>query len=262
MAVSAPGAVTGVSGERHSLTESIPRNLSIDPMNSHSKTLAVGLLLGAAALPASAVEFSFYKLGRGAGDFLPTDGVAATGGDLASSNVGGGVFNGDLTFVSGGITAVATATYNGSVAAVVQDHEPAWSATTGAGLGVYHEVPVNNSDDNITSLESLTITFDRVVRIDSLQLRSEGHNYTSWAANSFFRFDGAEVALPLNVGSIDGPWIGQSFTFAFNDAPTAGRVGDQFYLAALTVTAVPDTGSVLALMGLGLLGVGAIRRRF
>ena len=40
-------------------------------------------LVGAAALPASAANFDFYKLGNGATDFLPSDGIACTGGDSA-----------------------------------------------------------------------------------------------------------------------------------------------------------------------------------
>lgn len=70
--------------------------------------LLAAALVSTATLPAMAANFDFYKLGNGTGDFLPTDGVACTGGDLCSSNVDGGVLNGNLTFKSGSITAVAT----------------------------------------------------------------------------------------------------------------------------------------------------------
>ena len=91
--------------------------------NMNAKNLLATALLGAAALPASAAQFDFYKLGNGGGDFLATNGQACTGGDWCSSNVGGNVFNGNLSFSDGCITAVATGTYNSAAAAVVQDHE-------------------------------------------------------------------------------------------------------------------------------------------
>ena len=109
------------------------KDRTMNPMN-----ILAAALLGAAALPASAAQFDFYKLGNGGGDFLATNGQTCTGGDWCSSNVNGNVFNGNLSFSDGGITAVATGTYNAAAAAVVQDHQNGWTATSSAGLGVYH----------------------------------------------------------------------------------------------------------------------------
>ena len=219
------------------------------PMN-----ILAAALLGAAALPASAAQFDFYKLGNGGGDFLASNGQACTGGDWCSSNVGGNVFNGNLSFSDGGITAVATGTYNAAAAAVVQDHQNGWTATSGAGLGVYHKR--DNSDDNITTGEKLTITFDQVVKLNSIDLRSDGHNFTAWAANSTFLFNNVSTSLPLGVGSIAVNQTGQVFTFEFG-----GRIPDQFYLAAMTATAVPEPESyALMLAGLGAIGVVVGRR--
>jgi len=228
--------------------------------NSTAKFFALSALLSVLVLPLGAAQFDFYKLGRGVpdGDFLPTDGVPSLGGDLSSSNVNGGIFNGDLTFKSGGITAVATGTLNGNVAAVVQDKEANWSATKGAGLGVYSRNPLITSDDNITLGEVLTITFDRVVSLTSIGLRSEGHNFTSWGVNDTFLLNGVAMPLPRNVGSLGVNLTGTSFTFGFDSART---VSAQFYLAAMTVSAVPEGGATLSLFAASLLILGLIRRR-
>lgn len=222
-----------------------------------SLNLIVGAaLVGAVALPASAAQFDFYKLKSPtqAGDFLPSNGVACTGGDLCSSNVDGNVFGGNLSFSDGGITAVATGTYKNAVASVVQDHEPNWTATTGAGLGVYHESG-NTSDDNITFGEKLTITFDQVVKLTSISLRSEGHNFTNWSAGDTFLFNGVSTLLPLNVGSIALNQTGQVFTFEYG-----GAKANQFYLSAMTATPVPEP-ETYALLSVGLCALGVFVRR-
>jgi len=225
----------------------------------HFRPSLLALALAAAtALPAAAADFDFAKLtynnGVNAG-FLPTDGVKCTGGDLCSSNVDGGVLNGDLTFVSGGLTAFATGSFMGGVAAVVQDHDNGYNPTNfiGAGLGVYHQAG-NNSDDNITSGEKLTLTFSQAVTLTSIGLRSDGHD-TAWASGSTFLLNGKETLLTANINSLN--LTGTSFTFEFGGSKAA-----QFYLGTMTAAAAIPEPETLALMlaGLGVVFIGRRRR--
>lgn len=225
------------------------------------KTL-LALALGAALLPATAAQFDFYKLNQPNAsdppDFLPSNGIVCTTYDLCSSNVDGGVFGGNLSYTNGGIAAVATGTYMGNTASAVQDSTKGWTASKGAGLGVYHLSKVS-SDDNITFDEVLTISFDQVVNLTSLELRAEGHNYTGWTAGATFLLNGVQTLLPLGTGNIALNQVGQVFTFGFDDG---ARTADQFYLAAMTVQAVPEPDTyAMLLAGLGALGFVARRRK-
>lgn len=222
------------------------------------KHIVYAAALAAIALPASAAQFDFYKLGRGAAaDFTPTSSFACTGGDLCSSNVGAGTFNGSLTYTDGGVSVTATGKHDNKVAAVVQDHQSGWTFASSAGLGVYH-APLDTSDDNVTVGESLTLTFAQMVTVSAIGLRAEGHNFTNWANDSTFLFNGVSTLLPQGSGTIGGLNLtGDTFTFAYG-----GSKPSQFYLASITVTPVPEPEIVaLMLAGLGATGFVARRRK-
>jgi hypothetical protein len=202
--------------------------------------------------------------------FQPTDGVFCTGGDLCSSDVGGGVLGGDLTFQSGGITVYATGYYNGNQASVVQDHEDGYNgllygaSATGAGLGVYHKVnPTDNSDDNVTAGEMLKLSFSEVVTIGTLGMRAEGHNTTGWVTGAQFQYstDGSNWTTALlpdgspNYGAFALNQTSQDFYFKFG-----GSTPDQFYVSSVSVTPVPEP-EIYAMMGLGLGLMGFVARR-
>jgi hypothetical protein len=219
-------------------------------------------VFAAALLPAAAATFDFanleYNNGANTG-FLPSDGISCTGGDLCSSNVDGNIRNGHLTFTSGALTVLASGLYNGGAAAVVQDHENGYSPANkiGAGLGVYH-LTGDSSDDNVTPGETLVLTFDQVVNLTSISLRSDGHNLAGWTAGDTFVFNGTNTLLPVATGSIAVNRTGTQFTFAYG-----GKQADQFYVSGVTaVAAVPEPETyALMLAGLTVVGFVAARRR-
>lgn len=192
---------------------------------------------------------------------VPNSGYwGCTGGDICSSNIGGSghQLGGDLVYTVGGISATATAKYlknsQWNDATVVQDHENSYSAANkiGAGLGVYH-VAGDNSDDNITSGERLTLTFAGPVTLSSVMLRSDGHD-TSWERNATFLLNGTSYKLSDTIAPA---LTGSVFTFQFG-----GAKPDQFYLGGVTVSAVPEPSSyAMLLAGVGLMGFIARRRK-
>lgn len=238
---------------------------------SKAMLLSAVTLVAVPAMAATTV-FDFANLKYNANTFsgfLPTDGVACSGGDLCSSNINS-VLGGDLTFENGGITVHASASYNGGAfgvgAAVVQDHENAYNGklagadAIGAGLGVYHKKN-DNSDDNITTGEAIKLHFDTVVTLNAVGLRSDGHNTTQWAKNSTYQYSYDNVnwitaPLPLKVGQVTLSHTGQDFYFRFG-----GGKPDQFYLSSVTVTAVPEPETfAMLLAGLGVVGAYGRRR--
>ncbi len=226
-----------------------------------TQILTSTVALACAVLTASANTFDFYKLGRGAGDFLPSGPYFTEGGDNVSSDIIAGTYNGSLVFTQGSITATATATYNAAAAAVVQDNTSNWSLdgsrTRGAGLGVYQDRAPNavvRSDDNITNGEILTITFNQQVRLTTIVLNDDGHYIFSQNNPFTYSLNGTSTAL---YGTTLVNMIGTQFTFAYG-----GTNAHQFYLSSLTVSTVPDSGYTVGLMGAALLGFAAFRRRF
>ncbi|WP_344765348.1 FxDxF family PEP-CTERM protein [Actimicrobium antarcticum] len=228
--------------------------------------------VAATAGPTSPTTFDFSNLKYNGGNasFLPNEVLntgywRCTGGDLCSSNIDAKTaLGGDLKYTLNGITATATATYNGAVATVMQDHEDAYNPSKyiGAGLGVYHKTG-DTSDDNVTFGETLKLTFSKVVTLSGISLRSDGHN-TTFDANSTFVLNGTtKLKLSHDIGNLS--MTGKVFTFSFDNSLRANSTklsGDQFYLGGVTVSAVPEPETyAMMLAGLGLLGFAARRRK-
>lgn len=209
------------------------------------KFLKGGVAIAAFALVgvANAATFDFTSL-------TPASGITGCG-----FNSGNDLCGTSMTFAQGSISATATASYNqlssnGSVPVkVVQDYN---GTPKYVGLGVYHKIS-ETSDDNITSGELLTLTFNQVVTLTGLNLRAEGHGVYG-LENRTFLLNGNSQAL---TGSITGlSYTGTTFTFGYG-----GTNADQYYLSGMTVTAVPEPETfAMLLAGLGVIG-GIARRR-
>lgn len=229
-------------------------------------TVAIAIASLTFAASANAVTFDWDDLNSAAS---PGSALTPTGtsyiwhDDFVSANLASGAVNvlsanatpnGSLVYSLGGLTATATGTYtNGAStlgATVVHDHG-------NAGLGVYHTK--NTSDDNVTGgsstvFETLTLTFSQEVTITGLSFRGAGHGLYGAGSTDTYLFNGAEKTFGSSNSA--APTTGTVFTFAYG-----GSRANQFYLSTLTAVPTPDGGTTAVLLGLGLFGMAAVRRR-
>ena len=190
---------------------------------------------------------------------------------FSTLSIAGTGFNLDITATKNGQAAFAYLDWNHAGLGVCGDVDAQDVNVLNPGSGA--NVCNPSSDDNVTFGESLSFMFDVNVVIEKIWFNNtHDPDYTILFANGGdqISIDGAAVNAvgngyvtgnPYNgLNNVDANnWLGP-YSATGGVAFDIGFINEQFYISGMEVRAVPAPGT-LALLGIGLFGIGMSRRR-
>jgi VPDSG-CTERM motif len=137
---------------------------------------------------------------------------------------------------------------------------------TGATAGSPHPGSSANecqpsSDDNVTAGEKIRVSFSQAVVISQLAFNNNHDGDTSLLGNAI-NIGGSDYTFVAGNAGSGGDWLRTAqYNVAANTSFEMKYVNETFYLSKMTFQSVPDGGTTLQLLGLGLAGLGLVRRR-
>lgn len=183
---------------------------------------------------------------------------------IAKNNEKGGA---PLSFTVDGVSIKASGTVNGNAAYAYLDSSANTNADR-AGLGVCGTLTGSlqcnpSSDDNVTFGEMLTISADdanTVLSLDGAEFRNSAHNGIATGTVLISVDGGAFVSY--NMFGFNTVLAGNSFSF-LNSSVGSNVVANEFYISQISasVTTTVSEPATMAMLGLGLFGLAAARRR-
>lgn len=219
-----------------------------------STIVAAGAL--AVSAQASATIFDFEQITDGA-DYGTISGTYADG-SAVNGDVGEAAFQ-ELVWTVDNITLTATGSTVAGDAWAYLDQGDAGLGVCSLGLKTDNKGPNQcdpGSDDNVTTGEILNISFDQLVNVNLAASTFRDANHNVHGDDHLLEVNKNDGAGWVYVTAANDVFETTAFSLRASSHPNDVH---QFYVDALSVS-VPEPGT-LALMGLGLAGLGFVRRR-